>query len=148
MYHVIYNKPIAEVDLKIRNSIAEFRNILSDMPAPFLMEMYSLMETIDEEGNPQISFNQFNDLVKLINCYLIRRSICSLDTSDITRLFPTLLKDVIRDCNGDYDKVVEYTKKNLVNKQRGKSAMMPDDAYMRTYLEYANVYNLRLTLRF
>lgn len=146
-YHVIYNKPIVEVDLKIRNSIAEFRNILSDMPAPFLMEMYSLMETIDEEGNPHISFNQFNDLVKLINSYLIRRSICSLDTSDITRLFPTLLKDVIRDCNGDYDKVVEYTKKNLVNKQRGKSAMMPDDAYMRTYLEYANVYNLRLTLR-
>lgn len=146
-YYVIYNKPILDVDVKIRNSIAEFRNILSDMPAPFLMEIFSLMETMDEEACPLISFNQFNELVSLINSYLIRRSICGLDTSDITRLFPSVLKDVLRDCNGNYEKIVEYTKKNLINKQRGKSAMMPDDNYMRTYLEFANVYNLRITLR-
>ncbi len=146
-YSIIYNKPIAEVDVKIRSAISEFRNILSDMPAPFLMEAYSLMETLDEEAKPMISHVQFIELLTLINGYLIRRAICGLDTSDITRLFPTLLKDVLRDCNGNYEKIVEYTKKNLINKQRGKSAMMPDDNYMRTYLEFANVYNLRITLR-
>lgn len=146
-YSIIYNKPIAEVDIKIRSAISEFRNILSDMPAPFLMEAYSLMETLDEEAKALISYSQFNELVMIINGYLIRRSICGLDTSDITRLFPTLLKDVMRDCGGNYEKIVEYTKKNLINKQRGKSAMMPDDNYMRTYLEFANVYNFRITLR-
>lgn len=146
-YSIIYNKSILEIDIRIRPVISEFRKILSDMPAPFLMEIYSMMETLDEEAKPLISYSQFNELVSLINGYLIRRAICGLDTSDITRLFPTLLKDVLRDCNGCYDKIVEYTKKNLINKQRGKSAMMPDDNYMRTYLEFANVYNLRITLR-
>ncbi len=119
------------------------------MPAPFLMEIYSLTETIDENGNPLISLQQFNDIVNIVNTYLIRRSICNLDTSDITRLFPVVLKDVIRECENknDYENIVEYTKKYLINKQRGKSSYMPDDEQLKTFLENANVYNLRLTLR-
>lgn len=146
-YYNIYSRPIEEVDKKIRCSIEEFRNNLTEMPAPFLMEIYNIYETIDEEGCPLITAEQFNEIIKIINIYLIRRSICGLDTSDITRLFPVLLKDVILDCNKDYSKIVEYVKKNLINKQRGKSAAMPDDEQLRNYLEYANVYNLRLTLR-
>lgn len=146
-YSVIYYKPIAEVDDRIRSSISDFRKILSDMPAPLFIELYAMCETPDEEGNPLVTYQQFNEIINLVNCYLIRRAICGLDTSDITRLFPTLLKDILRECNGDYINIVEYTKKNLINKQRGKSAMMPNDDYMRTYLEFANVYSLRVTLR-
>ena len=57
------------------------------------------------------------------------------------------LKDLINDCKGNYTKIVEYLKKNLINKQRGKSARMPDDEMLRTVLMYENVYNLRVTLR-
>lgn len=146
-YAAIYYKPIKEVDSRIKNSVEEFRNTLSDMPAPLFIELYSMCETLDEEGKPLITYQQFSEIIDLVNCYLIRRAICGLDTSDITRLFPTLLKDILRECNGEYTNIVEYTKKNLINKQRGKAAMMPNDDYMRTYLEFANVYSLRVTLR-
>lgn len=146
-YYNIYLKPIDEVDATIRDSILEFRKILSDMPASFLMEICSLYETTDEEGQRLISANQFNEIITLVNIYLIRRSICGLDTSAITRLFPVLLKDVLADCDGDYTKIVDYVKKNLINKQRGKAALMPDDEMMRSYLASANVYNLRIWLK-
>jgi hypothetical protein len=131
----------------LREAIENYRENLSDMPAPFLMELYNLHESMDEEGNPLISTQQFSEIINLVNIYLVRRSICALDTSDITRLFPSILKDVLHDCNGNYANIVEYTKRNLINKQKGKSAAMPDDDALRSYLQYANVYNNRLTLR-
>ncbi len=147
-YHnAIYTKSIAKLNKEIQVAVQDFRNNSSDMPAPFLMEMYSLYESYDEEGKRLISALQLSAVLSIINTYLIRRAICGLDTSDITRLFPLVLKDVMNECNGDYTKIVEYLKKNLINKQRGKSARMPDDEMMRTVLEYANVYNLRFTLR-
>lgn len=148
-YYIIYKKPIEEVNSIIRTSIEEFRKVLSDMPAPFLMELYSLTETLSEDGQPIISMYQLKEIIDIVNTYLIRRAICGLDTSDITRLFPVLLKDVVRECDNkkDYCNIVEYTKKYLINKQRGKSAFMPDDEQLKTNLEMANVYNLRITLR-
>lgn len=146
-YSYIYTKQIDSLDENIRESVADFRNILSDMPAPLLMEMYALYDSIDEEGNKLINATQFNEIINLVNVYLIRRAICGLDTSDITRMFPVILKDILRDCGGTYNNIVEYAKKSIVNKQRGKSARMPDDNELRTYLETANVYNLRVHLR-
>lgn len=146
-YSCIYTKQIDALDVNIRETITDFRKILSDMPAPLLMEIYALYDSIDEEGNKLINANQFNDLINLVNIYLIRRAICGLDTSDITRLFPVILKDVLRECSGNFRNIVEYAKKSIVNKQRGKSSRMPDDNELRTFLETANVYNLRVHLR-
>lgn len=146
-YNAIYSKPIAKLDKEIQSAIQDFRKNLSEMPAPFLMEVYSLYDSYDEEGNRLISSLQLSGILTIINIYLLRRAICGLDTSDITRLFPLVLKDVMNDCKGDYTQIVEYLKKNLINKQRGKSARMPDDEMLRNVLEYENVYNLRVTLR-
>lgn len=146
-YNVIYYKPISKLDRDFQSAIQEFRSNSSEMPAPLLMEVYSLYDSFDEEGNRLISSVQVSDIFGIVNTYLLRRAICGLDTSDITRLFPLVLKDVINECKGNYAKIVEYLKKNLINKHRGKSARMPDDEMMRNVLEYANVYNLRFTLR-
>ena len=146
-YNAIYYKPISKLDKDIQAAIQEFRNNSSEMPAPLLMEVYSLYDSFDEEGNRLVSAAQLSDMLNIINIYLLRRAICGLDTSDITRIFPIVLKDIINECKGDYTQIVEYLKKNLINKHRGKAARMPDDETMRTVLEYANVYNLRFTLR-
>lgn len=146
-YNAIYYKPISKLDKEIQLFVREFRSNSSEMPAPFLMEIYSLYESFDEEGKRLITAGQIGEIFNIINIYLLRRAICGLDTSDITRLFPLLLKDVLNECKNDYTKVVEYVKKNLINKYRGKAARMPDDETMRNVLEYANVYNLRFTLR-
>lgn len=146
-YNSIYSKPLDKVDPDIRDAIKDFRNNLTEMPAPLLMEIYNLYSSIDEEGNQLVTAKQFSEIINLVNVYLIRRSICALDTSDITRLFPTVMKDVMNDCDGKYGNIVDIAKKNLVNKQRGKAAAMPTDDEIRNYLANANVYNNRVTLR-
>ena len=146
-YNAIYYKPISKLDKELQVAVQEFRYNSSEMPAPLLMEMYSLYDSFGENGERVVSGGQMSKIIEIVNTYLLRRAICGLDTSDITRVFPLVLKDVVNECKGNYTKLVEYLKKNLINKNRGKSARMPDDEMMRTVLEYANVYNLRFTLR-
>lgn len=140
-YYIIYKQDIKSVDAKIRNSVREFRYILSEMPAPLFMELYSLIQ----QGS--VTIEQFNDIMSMTNTYLIRRALCGLDTSDITRLFPSLLNDVLNDCAKDYSKLVDSFKRNLVNKNKGNSMEMPNDVKLYDSVVNANMYNLRITVR-
>ena len=109
------------------------------MPAPFLMEMYNLYKT------DKISKDIFNEIVSLIDTYLIRRWLCGWDTSSITRFFPTLLKDVMDRTNGDYTNILEYVKVYLINNNKLKSMAMPTDENLRDYLSKNNAYILECT---
>lgn len=146
-FNEIYTKLLDDTTDCLKSSLEEFRKNISDMPAPFLMGMYNLYENIDEHGNRYISKETFSEVIELLNVYLIRRSLSGLDTSDITRLFPKLLKDTLNDCGNDFSNIVEYVKRNLINRNRGKSSMMPDDQFLRSYLKNANAYNIKLTIR-
>lgn len=140
-YYIIYKQDIRLVDIKIRNSVREFRYILSEMPAPMFMELYSLIQ------KGYVTMEQFDDIMRMTNTYLIRRALCGLDTSDITRLFPSLLNDVLNDCVKDYSKLVESFKRNLVNKNKGNSMEMPNDVKLYDSIINANMYNIRITVR-
>ena len=140
-YYIIYKQDLSLVDKKIRNSIREFRYILSEMPAPLFMELYSLI------NQNLVSMEQFDAIMSMTNTYLIRRALCGLDTSDITRLFPSLLNDIFNECNKDYSKLIESFKRNLVNKNKGNSMEMPDDVKLSNSIMNANMYNLRITVR-
>lgn len=140
-YHSIYRKDLNQVDSGLRKALKEYRRILSDMPAPALMEFYLLCKS------GQISESDFSEIITIINTYLIRRSLCNFDTSSITRLFPTFLKDVITDCDGDYTNIVEIVKKDLIVKNAGNAMSMPDNAQMKELIHNANMYSLRATLR-
>lgn len=140
-YYSIYRKDLNQVDNGLRKALKEYRRILSDMPAPALMEFYLLCKS------GQITEADFSNIITIINTYLIRRSLCNFDTSGITRLFPTFLKDVITDCDGDYANIVEIVKKDLIVKNAGNAMSMPDNAQMKELVHNANMYNLRSTLR-
>lgn len=140
-YYTIYRKDLSKVDSGYRNALKEYRRILSDMPAPVLMEFYLLCK------NGEISEQTYSEIITIINTYLIRRSLCNFDTSGITRLFPTFLKDVLTDCDGDYSDIVEIVKKDLIVKNVGNAMNMPDDVQMKEFMQNANMYNLRSTLR-
>ena len=140
-YYTIYKQDIKTVEKTIRNSVREFRYILSEMPAPLFMELYSLAQ----QG--LISLNQFDEIMKLTNTYLIRRALCGMDTSDITRLFPSLLNDILNECAKDYTKLITSFKRNLVNKNKGNSMEMPNDEKLYNSIINANMYNLRITVR-
>ena len=140
-YYTIYRKDLSKVDSGYRNALKEYRRFLSDMPAPVLMEFYLLCK------NGEISEQTYSEIITIINTYLIRRSLCNFDTSGITRLFPTFLKDVLTDCDGDYSDIVEIVKKDLIVKNVGNAMNMPDDVQMKEFMQNANMYNLRSTLR-
>ena len=140
-YYLIYKQDLKTIDATIRDSIREFRYILSEMPAPLFMEMYGFVE------KNMITLSQFDEMMRMTNIYLIRRALCGLDTSDITRLFPSLLNDILNECSKDFTNLIESYKRNLVNKNKGNSMEMPDDIKLYNYIINANMYNLRITVR-
>lgn len=142
-YNAIYKAPVDSLDSALHKAVEEFRFILSDMPAPLLMELYAIHKSVDDKGNPRISAKQLSEIITILNSYLMRRSLCGMDTSDITRYFPTLLKETLADCDGNYADIVEIFKKNLVNRNKGISQEMPDDNRLRDRILNANMYNLR-----
>ena len=145
-HNAVYAQPITELDLVLRKPIEEFRHILSDMPAPLLMEYMSLSKRTDTNGNPFISTAQLADIITVLNSYLMRRALCDLDTSSISNYFPTLLKETLADCNGDFSNIVVVFKKDLVNRNKGNSMEMPDDKKLEERILNANMYNLRTWL--
>ena len=145
-FYYIYREDLDRIDSTIRGSIKEFRYISSEMPAPLFLELFSLTKQM-KDGKPIVSLDQFNQILKMTNTYLVRRSLCGLDTSDITRLFPSLLNDIVNECAKDYSALIESYKKNLVTKNKGNSMEMPDDIKLYQSVIWANMYNLRIAVR-
>lgn len=145
-YYDIYKAPVTSLDPILHKVIEEFRFILSDMPAPLLMELYAIHKSADNKDGSRISAKQLAEIITILNSYLMRRSLCGMDTSDITRYFPMLLKETLTDCNGNYTDIVKIFKKNLVNRNKGNSQEMPDDNRLRDRIQHANMYNLRMWL--
>jgi uncharacterized protein with ParB-like and HNH nuclease domain len=147
-FNLVYLKDLnQDIDSKKYNFILEYRKNLSEMPAPLLLESLRLHLDEKQSDKNRISFEDLKKIFEITNIYLIRRSICGLDTSDITRMFPTVLKEVMVASENDITQFVNNYKKILINKNRGKSAFMPDNDYLRNYLRTSNLYNLRLPLR-
>lgn len=145
-HYAVYSQPISELDATLRKPIEEFRHILSDMPASLLMEYMSLNRRTDTKGNSFISTLQLADVITVLNSYLMRRALCDLDTSSISNYFPTLLKETLADCNGDYSNLVVIFKKDIVNRNKGNAMEMPDDKKLEERILNANMYNLRTWL--
>ena len=136
----LYKAPTSTLDPSIRKSIVEFRSILSEMPASLLMEMYGLYD------QQKITGDQLNSIITIINAYLLRRSLCGIDTSVIAHFFPVILKETMAECNGDYRNIVDIYKKNLVNRNKGTAQEMPDNKKLFDRIRNANMYNLRTWL--
>lgn len=47
-------------------------------------------------------------LICAINTYMIRRSLCDMNSQNISKLFPTVLKNVLDKCNDDYTDVLRH----------------------------------------
>ena len=99
-YNEIYHIEINKIDKALREPIKEYRIIGSELPAPLIMGFYNLYQ------NDEINKEQLSELISIVNNYLVRRSICDLDTKSITKLFAPLLSDVIDYCREDYNLIV------------------------------------------
>ncbi|MFI3162930.1 MAG: DUF4357 domain-containing protein [Bacillota bacterium] len=126
-----------------QNELTVLRRIQSNMPAPFLMGIY------EKRREGILAEEECLELIGIVNRYLMRRHMHGEDTSGITRVFPTLLKDVIAKCDEvGYDKIVDVTNFYLVNKNLQKASFMPTDEQIKRYLTDANAYVLAHTKTF
>ena len=141
-YNSAYQQPVSELDTVLQEPIKEFRYTSSDMPAPLLMEYMSLYKRGDSKTLQTLSSQQLAEIITLLNSYLMRRALCNLDTSDISRYFTTLLKHTLNECEGDYTNIVAIFTKHLVTRNRGNKMAMPDDRRMEECIYNANMYSL------
>jgi uncharacterized protein with ParB-like and HNH nuclease domain len=134
-YHEIYEGTCENSD--IEKALRDFRKTDSRMPAPFLMEMYRLY---DENV---ISARTFIGEIRLVDSYLIRRSLCGSDTSGLSRYFPAMLRAVISafEKNRKQD-ILTLTKMNLITYNKGKALAMPTDDQIRKQMKEINAYSL------
>lgn len=142
--HTINSTPIDSFDNALRQPIMDFRKIKSDLPISIIMEFFRLYNT------EKIKSDTLAQLIQAINIYLIRRSICDMDSQNISKLFPTILRRVLEKCNGIYKNVVEVLNQEMVGNNAGTSgSYMPTDTQMHDILLNANVYKrpaLRIVL--
>ena len=115
--------------------LTDFRKIKSELPISIVMEFYKLYNS----GN--ISAGVLGDLVQAINIYLLRRSICDMNSQNISKLFPTILRRILDKCDGDYSEIVAILNQEMVENNAGTSgSYMPTDIQMHDILLNANVY--------
>ena len=141
IYHSINDAPVVALDKALRVPITDFRKIKSDLPISIIIEFYRLYNI------GSIRADVLGQLIQAINAYLIRRNICDMDSQNISKLFPTILRHVMEKCDGDYTDVVAVLNQELVGNNAGTSgSYMPTNTQMHDALFNANVYG-RPTLR-
>ncbi len=134
-----YNRLYLQNDFdELGEAIKDYRKIQSYMPAPFAMTVMEHLRLQD------ITNQQAKEVFQILNTYLTRRYLAGQDSNAISRFFPSFLKNVENQIkvNGNYSKYVDICIYYLVNENMAKSAFMPDDIQIRTYLETANAYTL------
>ena len=140
-YNEIYHIEINKIDKALREPIKEYRIIGSELPAPLIMGFYNLYQ------NDEINKEQLSELISIVNNYLVRRSICDLDTKSITKLFAPLLSDVIDYCREDYNLIVESLIHNLIVRNKNDSMFVPDEVQLYDMVLNSNVYKNKNVLR-
>ncbi len=124
-------------DNKELPALVWYRKTKSVMPAPFLMEMYRIYST-DQSA---LSAADFNEMIDLIDTYLVRRALCERPTSNITRAFPALLRNVLNYAQETGQSLLECTKYCLVNKNKNNLLKMPNDKELEEALWRVNAYS-------
>ncbi len=134
-YHEIYEG--SAQDKEVEKALRDFRKSEYRMPAPFLMEMYSL----HEEG--VISASDLAAQVRMVDTYMMRRALCGNDNSALGRYFPSLLRAVMNLFRKNKGKdIVSITRICLVHYNKGKPLAMPPDDVIRKQMSEVNAYSL------
>lgn len=135
IFNSIINEPVGNLNRELKDAIVDFRKIKSDLPMAVVMEFYGLYQ------KQMIDAAKMKALIISVNTYMIRRSICDMNTQNISKLFPAVLKKVLDKCDGEYRDIVKIFNQELVGNNAATSgSFMPTDKQMMEFLYRANVY--------
>ncbi|MGN1165918.1 MAG: DUF262 domain-containing protein [Lachnospiraceae bacterium] len=135
IFNAINNLAISSLKKELQKPLTDFRKVNSDIPLSMVMELFRLYSI------GMISADALGQAIDAVNAFMIRRSICDMDSQNISKLFPTTLKKVIEVCAGSFDNIVSVLNQELVGNNAGTSgSYMPTDTQMHDFLFNANVY--------
>ena len=135
IYYLLMSEDINKLDEKLRDAIVDFRKINSDIPMAIVMKFYQIYR------NNYIDSKTLASLIHAINSYMIRRSLCDMNSQNISKLFPSVLKKVLDKCKEDYTDILKHLNQEIVGNTASTSgSYMPTDKQMMELLFNANVY--------
>lgn len=126
--HIFYSKNDLE------DEILEYRKYESTTPLPFVLGIYELYDS------GKIEKAELLKIIDLVNNYMIRRELAGFEQNTISRMFPTLLKNVKEAQSDDslYYKTLIY----LVNYNKNNVSKLPEDTLVESHLKNCNAYKL------
>lgn len=144
IFNLLMNEDINKLDKKLKDAVTDYRKINSDIPMAIIMEFYRLYR------KQSIDATTMAELIWAINTYMLRRSICDMNSQNISKLFPTVLRKVLDKCGEDFSDIVKLLNQEMVgNNATTSGSYMPTDKQMYEMLINANVYKrpaLRIVL--
>lgn len=144
IFNLLMNEDINKLDKKLKDAVIDYRKINSDIPMAIIMEFYRLYR------KQIIDAATMAELIWAVNTYMLRRSICDMNSQNISKLFPTVLRKVLDKCGEDFSDIVKLLNQEMVgNNATTSGSYMPTDKQMHEMLINANVYKrpaLRIVL--
>lgn len=119
-----------ETNEKIKEIIADIKSLKIDVAYPFLMEVYD-----DWIHRKVISNDEFINILKLVESYIFRRSICEIPTNGMNKTFATLSREIDKK---NYMKTLQTV---LITKSR--SQRFPTDEEFHRQFVIKDIYNFR-----
>ncbi len=80
-----------EQDTEIAQVLADINTLRVDVAFPFLLEVY------DDHNHGSVSRDDFIRVLKMVESYVFRRSICGIPTNSLNKTFATLYDEIDRD---------------------------------------------------
>ncbi len=96
-----------EIDGEVNSIISDINTLRVAVAYPFLLEVYD-----DYETKNLIKKDEFIELLKLVESYVFRRSVCGVPTNSLNKTFATLSKDIDKTRYLESFKAVLITKDN------------------------------------
>ncbi|MBG1267703.1 DUF262 domain-containing protein [Nostoc sp. WHI] len=118
-----------ETDQEIKQLITDINTLRVDVAYPFLIEVY------DDYIQNKIGRQEFISILRLVESYVFRRSICGIPTSSMNKSFATLSREI------DRENYLESLQIALGGKKSYKR--FPGDEEFRRELVVKDIYNFR-----
>ncbi|MBG1241994.1 DUF262 domain-containing protein [Nostoc sp. NZL] len=118
-----------EPDQEIKQLITDINTLRVDVAYPFLIEVY------DDYDQNKIARQEFISILRLVESYVFRRSICGISTSSMNKSFATLSREI------DRNNYLESLQIALSGKKSYKR--FPGDEEFRRELIVKDIYNFR-----
>jgi uncharacterized protein with ParB-like and HNH nuclease domain/predicted transport protein len=118
-----------ETDNELKKVFADINELKVDVSYPFILNIY------DDYAKEVISKADFIEILRLIESYVFRRSICGIPTASLNKTFSTLYKRI------DKENYVESFKATILLQDSYRK--LPTDAEFKKELLIKDVYNFR-----